>query len=243
MTNIAKKWTTWLLASTLMSSVAGAYEFVPTDVEWQAWPGFCKAKYVLMPIGANSKFARKVSNVDRNQLRPWEEAGVRGVHHYCAGTIWLQRAWLEPDALEKKYMLRQALAETLFTFNGTRNKGAPQVADVTIQLARILYEQGEYEQAIEVLQGVSQQQPKTGVLYSATAVIQKKSGRINEAKETLMRGLSMVDGAAAEMHYNLGLICLELGEVEDAVEHAELAYASGFPLPGLRLKLQKLGEM
>jgi tetratricopeptide (TPR) repeat protein len=243
MTSISKKWAGYVLATTLMSSAADAYEFVPTDVEWQSWPGYCKAKYVLMPVGENSKFARRVTNIDRNQLRPWEAAGVRGVHHYCAGMIWLQRGWLESDTSKREYMLREALAETSFTFNGTRNKSSPQIADVTIQLARVKYEQGEYGQAIDILQEVSEQQPRTAVLYSAIAVIQKKSGDINEAKETLLHGLSMIDGESAEIHYNLGLIYLELGEVDSSVKHAELAYASGFPLQGLRMKLKRLGRM
>jgi tetratricopeptide (TPR) repeat protein len=140
-------------------------------------------------------------------------------------------------------MLRQALDETVFTFAGSRDRSAPQFAYIAIQLARILYEQGEFERAIQTLQSVIEAQPKTGVLYSAMAVMQKKLGRLNAAKETLLRGFAALDGASAEINYNLGLVYLELGDIDSAVRHAELAYEQGFPLHGLRVKLEKLGRM
>ncbi|MDH3468438.1 MAG: tetratricopeptide repeat protein, partial [Gammaproteobacteria bacterium] len=231
MTNSIRRLTAVLLAIVLCPPLVHAYEFVPTDSEWQAWPGYCKAKYVWYAVGQRSKFANQVSNIHKQQLVPWEDAGIRGAHHFCAGMIWLKRAWLEQDTKQKSYMLREAANETLFTFNGSSNKSAPQFAYVTIQLARILYEQGEFERSIQTLQSVIAAQPKTDVLYSATAVMQKKIGRLDEAKETLLRGFAALDGASAEINYNLGLIYLELGELDDAVRHAELAYDQGFPLP------------
>ncbi len=243
MTNLIRRLASVLLAIVFCPLLAHAYEFVPTDTEWQAWPGYCKAKYVWYNVGQRSKFANQVSHIHKQQLVPWEDAGIRGVHHHCAGTIWLKRAWFEQDAKQKSFMLREALNETLFTFNGTSNRSAPQFAYVAIQLARILYEQNEFERSVQTLQSVIAAQPKTGVLYSATAVMQKKLGRLNEAKETLLLGFAALDGASAEINYNLGLVYLELGQLDDAVRHAELAYEQGFPLPGLRAKLEKLGRM
>ena len=243
MTNSIRRLASVLLAIVLCPSVTHAYEFYPTDAEWHAWPGYCKAKYVLQTAGRNSRFAGRVNDIHRQQLRPWEDARIGGIHHYCTGMIWLNRAWLEQDPGQRNYMLRQALDETLFTFNGTRNRSAPQFAHVAIQLARILYEQGEFERTIQTLQSVIENQPKTEVLYSATAVMQKKLGRLEEAKETLLRGFAALDGASPEINYNLGLIYLELGELDAAVRHAEFAYESGFPLPGLRIKLEKLGRL
>jgi tetratricopeptide (TPR) repeat protein len=241
MMNLTRQLTSILLATVFCAPLAHAYEFIPTDPEWQAWPGYCKAKYVLIIQG--SRFANQVGGIHRQQLRPWEDAGIRGVHHYCAGTIWLQRAWLEQDVRRRNYMLREALDETLFTFNGSSDRSAPQFANVTIQLARILYEQGEFERTVQTLQSVIEEQPKTEVLYSATAVMQKKLGRLDEAKETLLRGLVSLDGASAEINYNLGLVYLELGDLDEAEKYAKFAYELGFPLPGLRVKLEKLGRM
>ena len=135
-------------------NLACSYNFTPTDSEWHAWPDYCKAKYVWNIVGQSSKFYYQVDDRHRQQLKPWEDAGIRGVHHYCTGTIWLQRALMAKDTQEKSYMLRNALDETMFTFNGSSDSSAPQFAYVTIQLARIFYEQGELEHAIQVLQGI-----------------------------------------------------------------------------------------
>ena len=45
-----------------------------------------------------------------------------------------------------------------------------------------------------------------------------------------------------EINYNLGLLYVELGEFEKARESARLAYGKGFPLMGLKSKLERLGE-
>ena len=46
---------------------------------------------------------------------------------------------------------------------------------------------------------------------------------------------------SAELHYNLGLLYVDLKEYELARDRAEKAYAMGHPLPGLRNKLLRLG--
>ena len=46
---------------------------------------------------------------------------------------------------------------------------------------------------------------------------------------------------SAEAHYNIGLVYERLGELELAVQHARTAYDLGFPLAGLRNKLQRHG--
>lgn len=43
------------------------------------------------------------------------------------------------------------------------------------------------------------------------------------------------------VHYNIGLGYLDVGKPDKAFEHAKLAYAAGFPLPGLRDRLRKAG--
>ncbi|MDH4053936.1 MAG: ABC transporter permease [Gammaproteobacteria bacterium] len=45
-----------------------------------------------------------------------------------------------------------------------------------------------------------------------------------------------------ELNYNLGLLYVDLKEYALAREAAQIAYSSGFPLAGLRAKLQRLGE-
>jgi tetratricopeptide (TPR) repeat protein len=50
-----------------------------------------------------------------------------------------------------------------------------------------------------------------------------------------------INPASADAHYNLGLIYLEMSQFDKAREHARIAYAAGYPLPGLRKKLAQAG--
>ena len=47
---------------------------------------------------------------------------------------------------------------------------------------------------------------------------------------------------SSEAHYNIGLMYTEMEEYPLAREHAQKAYSLGFPLPGLRSKLQRAGQ-
>ncbi len=47
---------------------------------------------------------------------------------------------------------------------------------------------------------------------------------------------------SADAHYNLGLLYVQKADYEQALEHAHAAYARGYPLPGLRTKLEKAGH-
>jgi tetratricopeptide (TPR) repeat protein len=51
-----------------------------------------------------------------------------------------------------------------------------------------------------------------------------------------------LDENNANIHYNLGLIYLDLKDYRKAREHAERAYALGFALPGLRKRLEEAGQ-
>jgi tetratricopeptide (TPR) repeat protein len=47
---------------------------------------------------------------------------------------------------------------------------------------------------------------------------------------------------SADAHYNIGLLYAELRKFEQALEHAHAAYKAGYPLPGLRQKLERAGK-
>ncbi|MEX2123348.1 MAG: hypothetical protein WD795_05615 [Woeseia sp.] len=219
-----------------------AYQFVPTDAEWQSWPAHCQAKYVWTNIGRGSKFANLIGETHKTELAQWENAGIHGVHHYCTGTIYLKRARAEDDPDRRRYTLRNAYNETQYAFSRSDKRSA-LFAHLATQMATIMYEQDELDAALQMLSDVIVAQPQNGVLYSAMAVMQRKLGRLEEAKTTLLQGNEALDGKSAEISYNLGLISIELGEIDNAVRYAESAYELGFPLPGLRTKLEKLGRM
>lgn len=69
---------------------------------------------------------------------------------------------------------------------------------------------------------------------------QHKAGELDRALQNYKIALDLND-ENAEVHYNLGLLYIELGNLEKAQEHAIDAYRLGFPLPGLRRKLLEAG--
>lgn len=44
----------------------------------------------------------------------------------------------------------------------------------------------------------------------------------------------------AEVNYNAGLLYVQFGDVQRAKRHADIAYAGGYPLPGLRNKIAEI---
>lgn len=68
-----------------------------------------------------------------------------------------------------------------------------------------------------------------------------RNGRFNDAKEAYEKALTMEPDSVLA-HYNLGLTLLETGDLALAREHADAAYAAGYPLQGLRNKLEKAGN-
>jgi tetratricopeptide (TPR) repeat protein len=193
-------------------------------------------------IGKKTKFTDLVSPAQKSELARWEAEGIRGLHHHCTGSIFLARARMERNPRQKRSDLDRAMGESLFSYKRS-NVQSPKFAYIATQIASIYYEEGKYDRALQVLLDALADNPNNDILYSATAVMQRKLGHTKEAKDTLLLGFEAMDGKSAEICYNLGLLSLELGEIDDAEKYAKLAYEQGFPLPGLRNKLQELGRM
>lgn len=67
-----------------------------------------------------------------------------------------------------------------------------------------------------------------------------KSGD-NDHAEMYWRQALQVESNSADAHYNLGLLYVEQGRYNDALEHAVKAYSLGYPLPGLKNELIRAG--
>jgi hypothetical protein len=67
-----------------------------------------------------------------------------------------------------------------------------------------------------------------------------KAGKKAEALNQLNKAADLGEDTP-NINYNIGLIYFDLHEYDKALSFAHRAYASGFPLPGLRDKLKKAG--
>ena len=65
-----------------------------------------------------------------------------------------------------------------------------------------------------------------------------RSGQPNEAREQYETALRIAP-ESPEINYNAGLFYLRMNDIETARRLADKAYAAGYPLPGLRKKLEE----
>ncbi len=82
-------------------------------------------------------------------------------------------------------------------------------------------------------------QPKDHVTRMLYAMFLQKSSDYKQALEQYNIALS-IQPKDPEVNYNLGLLYVEIKQLEKAEAHAKIAYAAGHPLLGLKNKVSKL---
>jgi len=83
--------------------------------------------------------------------------------------------------------------------------------------------------------------PNDGTVLMIHGIYTLRKGDARAAIARFKRAEEL-DGPNANLHYNLGLAYLELRDYDNALDRARSAYRLGFPLPGLRNKLQEAGK-
>ena len=72
-------------------------------------------------------------------------------------------------------------------------------------------------------------------------ILLNSQGKLDDAITRAERAAELSPNDA-NIHYNLGLFYFDKKNFAKSKEHAKIAYANGFPLPGLRNKLVKAGK-
>ncbi len=81
-------------------------------------------------------------------------------------------------------------------------------------------------------------QPNDAVSRALFAIHLHKLDKLKEAEEQYLKALEL-DSDNPETHYNLGLLYVETGRLEEAKKHAKVAYEAGYPLKGLKNKIDE----
>lgn len=81
--------------------------------------------------------------------------------------------------------------------------------------------------------------PDTPSSYVVLGIYKHRLGRYQEAIAPYEHALELKPDYS-DAHYNLALTYIELNQLEKANQHAQRAYALGYPLPGLRARLQQM---
>jgi tetratricopeptide (TPR) repeat protein len=164
-----------------------------------------------------------------------------GLHHWCASIHFYSRARLESDPRERDFMLRRARDDALFSFTRAEPQ-SPVYPDMAITTAQIFQALGKPEDAYAALQKSIEAQPTRPEPYVLLAILHRGARKLDQAREVLLQGDHVTRGTSAEIQYNLGLINLEIGDTAAANANARNAYRLGYPLPGLKDKLRRLGK-
>lgn len=84
--------------------------------------------------------------------------------------------------------------------------------------------------------------PDDGMVHLLYGVWLAESGNKKGAEAQLVAAQGTVPLDNANAQYNLGLGWFALGRYDEALAAAHAAYGMGYPLPGLRQKLEKVGK-
>ena len=232
-----------VLACVSASPVArAAWDFVPTPLEWQTWPLFCRVQYSWVNAGFEFEYG---GTFPASEIDEWRNAiGDRtftGLHHWCASMHFLNRSRVQSEPRMKKFLLNRAWEDAMFSFTRTDPQSTvyPQMV---VTVSQILIEMGKPEEAQDILNKGIAAQPQRPEPYVMLALLHRKQHKLDLARDALKQADSATGGASAEIAYDLGLIDLELGDVDTAVVHAKRAYGQGYPLQGLKQKLQRIGR-
>lgn len=82
--------------------------------------------------------------------------------------------------------------------------------------------------------------PDDAMVRTIYGLYLSKQNRPDQAVEQFQAALKLA-GDNANVHYNLGLAYVDMKQYDKALESARTAYRLGFPLPGLKNKLQRAG--
>lgn len=83
--------------------------------------------------------------------------------------------------------------------------------------------------------------PSDGTVVMIYGYYLSKRGKPEAALSQYEKAVEMMPNSA-EAHYNVALLYTDNGDYERARKHAHLAYELGFPLQGLRRKLERKGQ-
>jgi len=220
-----------------MPSTALGYNFEPTMAEFQRWPYFCQAMYARTSVAKGNGFWKMVPKSDADK---WFKIGDKngGAWHYCTGLTHLDQgeASLNPHERERKF--RGAIADIMFSVTRTDNTSS-WMALYMVGLGRAYRGLEQYDEAIKVLSNSITDFPKHLNAYTLLSLVYRDTKNLSAAKDVLIAADKISNGKSAEINYFLGLVAVDLGDLEEARRYADKARKLGYPLKGLHNKIKR----
>jgi len=221
--------------------VSWSFNFVPTRTEWDSWSPLCKARYSVSRAADGTEFANAVPVASVEEWKAQVGQYVwNNMHHYCAGLAFQFRARLEIDPDKRKQYLTRAAKEVDYTFRHLQ-PGMPLYSTTAVAMGSIAADQKQFNRATGFLKTAISAQPTDASAYVGLASVYQQQKQYELARSTLLAGDEATGGESAEIAYYLGMVSLDLNEREAALGYARKAYGMGYPLPGLKRKIEAAG--
>ena len=214
-----------------------------SEMEWLGWPDFCKAGYLASDWSRGSPFQGRMPPSQVSQIRRTHDSavGIPGVHHFCVGMLYTNRAKTMTRGSKRDETLRNAISEIEYSFSRAA-PSAPMYSLITAYYGTALYRQGKRQEANAMWDKGIQAKPKARESYLAKAEILIAEKKHREALDVLLQYEKAKETDYADAEYFLGHVYFELKQYDKAREHADKAYKLGYPFPGLRRKLERIGK-
>ncbi|MEM7763806.1 MAG: hypothetical protein AAF290_06965 [Pseudomonadota bacterium] len=227
-----------VLLLSLQSTPSHALNFNPTDAEWATWGDMCRSRYVVSAAGRGSRFANRIANSDVESWRSQVPGAWGSLHHYCAAKVVLSRAQAALTEQQKQHHLRRVLSEVAFSKARTPTTEITY-ADYLVLEAQAHNALNDPTAALGSLAKAKSYHPNYGPPYSLEAIIRRKSGDLDGAKQVLDIALAKDVSGLSEIHYLMAIVYRDKKQYETALTHAEKAEALGYPMTRLRYSLAR----
>lgn len=224
-----------------VSPSAWSYNFIPTTEEWATWPPYCRASYAGISYLKTREFGEQIS---QSEIDHWTKVlgkTASGLWHYCAGLAEYSRAMVETDPQQRLFNLREASNESLYMY-GRLGPNDPLFVEIATFYAQTRFDLGEKDEAKQILTDAIKARPEVDRPYLVLSAMIRRSGNTEGAIDMLEQGNKATSYQSAEINYTLGLLYVDRHAYAPAQECAKRAYALGYPLPGLKKKLEKAGQ-
>lgn len=211
----------------------------PTENEWNGWPNYCKVAFLGSTLSQGSPFRGSMS---AEQIRSGQSQigiGIPGLAHFCMGMVYTNRAKTMSRSHDLAGTLGAAINELDYSFS-RMSPAAPRYSLVTAYYGTALYRSGKRQQAMDMWNKGIEAQPAGRESYLAMAEALLSEKKAKDALEVLLRYEMAKESDAPDAEAFLSYTYMELRMFDKAREHADKAYQLGYPLPGLRNKLERL---
>ena len=216
-----------------------AFGVTLTNVEFSLLHRSCQLFYASTTTGRRNGFAANFSEDELKKANVIAE-NTGGAWHYCAGLAILNRAQQTTQPEKRLGFLKEALQEIEFTFRLIKPDNS-MYGEVHLNRARALFQLEQIDKSHEVLTKLIQTHPNYVPGYIELARQLDKQGKTNEAINILNNVAPELQKSSADFNYFIGMYYFKTKNYEKSKYHAQLAYAMGYPLPGLRRMLSQKG--